>query len=106
MYSLSVIGQIITSKALINSSELDPVNAYDSYVIATNIQWWIGVYASNTFNISHWIFAFKYWSLAVKLEYLRKGEDTDKLNGKFLIALVIGIVANFLLSMFFQLSTV
>ena len=34
LYSLSIIGLLVTSKALINSNDPNPVNAYDSLVIA------------------------------------------------------------------------
>jgi hypothetical protein len=58
------------------------------------VQWWAGFYAALCYNISHWIFAFKYWVLAVKVEMLKKQKDPNKINGRLMILLVAGVFAN------------
>lgn len=73
LYSSAVFGEILTAKSLLNADLADTTEAYKNYVAAIGVQWWFGLYATFSYTISHWIFAFKYWTLALKVELLKKG---------------------------------
>ncbi len=45
-------------------------------------------------DVVHWVFAIKYWSLSVKLELIKSGQNVDKNNTLFTIFYVVGIVIN------------
>lgn len=45
-------------------------------------------------DVVHWVFAIKYWSLSVKLELIKSGQNVDKNNTLFTIFYVVGIVMN------------
>lgn len=68
------------------------------------VQWWAGLYSELCFNISHWIFAFKYWTLAIKVQMLKKGQDPNKMNRRFIIVFAAGIVANVIYCFLIQFS--
>ncbi len=42
----------------------------------------------------HWIFAFKYWTVACKLEQMKSGANPDKYNLWYFVAFAIGAVSN------------
>lgn len=44
----------------------------------------------------HWIFAFKYWSLSLKMEIISVNGDPDSLNTLFYIMFYIGLLLNML----------
>ena len=104
LYSGSTVGLLITAKRLIEANPADPTEAFNNYRTVTRVNWWIGIYAGSCYGVSHWIFAFKYWTVAMKLEWLKKGQDPNKWNNWFLIALIVGILANCFTNWFFQLS--
>ena len=40
----------------------------------------------------HWTFAFKYWTLACKLERIKLGQNPNTFNQRYVVIFVIGIV--------------
>ena len=63
--------------------------------------------ASETcYNIVHWIFALKYWSLSFKIQQLKIGRDADVYNKQLKVAFFIGIFLNSLSALFNNLSAV
>ena len=104
LYSSSTVGLLITAKRFIEANPADPTAAFNNYKTVMRVNWWIGIYAGSCYGVSHWIFAFKYWTVAMKLEWLKAGKDPNKWNNWFLIALIVGILANCFTNWFFQLS--
>ena len=104
LYSSSTFGLLITAKRLIEASPDDLTEAYNNYRTVTRVNWWMGIYAGSCYNVSHWIFAFKYWVVSMKLEWLKTGQDPNKYNNWFLIVLTVGVLANCLSDLFFQFS--
>ncbi len=42
----------------------------------------------------HWIFAFKYWTVACKLEQMKSGANPDKYNLWYCVVFAVGAVSN------------
>lgn len=106
LYSICVFAEIITSKHLLDADSADTAAAYNKYQTAVGVLWWVGLYATSCYAISHWIFAFKYWTLAVKVELLKKLQDPNQLNTKFSVVFFLGIIFNLIAGILFQLSIV
>jgi hypothetical protein len=53
----------------------------------------LGVTAVSSYVV-HWMFAMKYWSIAHKLELMKREEDPDKHNTCYMVLFLIGIVLN------------
>ena len=45
-------------------------------------------------NVVHWIFAFKYWTVACKLEQLKRGANPDEYNSWYTGVFVAGVLLN------------
>ena len=84
LYSGSMVGLLITAKRLIEANPADPTEAFKNYRTVMRVNWWITIYAGTCYNVSHWIFAFKYWTVAMKLEWLKMGQDPNKWNNWFI----------------------
>ncbi len=54
--------------------------------------------------VTHWIFAFKYWTLALKVEKLKQGQDPSTGDRFYRIVLLIGICLNLVGAMMFAIS--
>lgn len=104
LFSLSIVFSFITVKQFVEAGSEASVNDFNRYLISLRVSWWVGLYAALCYNISHWIFAFKYWTLAIKVEQLKKGRDPNLLNRRFMTVLVIGIFANVLYSFLISFS--
>lgn len=44
------------------------------------------------FDVVHWVFALKYWSVSLKIKLISDGRDPDLHNNIFYILLFTGIV--------------
>ena len=104
LYTSSALGELITTKRLIEANSANLESAYNNNITAASINLWIGVYSATCYNVSHWVFAFKYWTVAMQLEWLKKGQNPNKRNRFFFIVLILGILTNCFTSWFFQLS--
>ena len=101
LYTSSDLAKLIATIRLIEASPADLDEAYNKYLTATSVNLWLGVYSATCYNVSHWIFAFKYWTVAMQLEWLKKGQNPNKRNNLFFFVLVVGIIANCLTSLLF-----
>ena len=101
LYTITALAELITTIRLIEAGPADLDDAYNKYITATSVNLWIGVYSAICYSVSHWIFAFKYWTVAIQLEWLKKGQNPNKRNNLFFFILVVGILANFLTSLLF-----
>ena len=60
-----------------------------------------------TFSLSdviHWIFAFKYWTVACKLEQLKRGANPDEYNLCYSVIFWAGIFVNLVTGVIFTLK--
>jgi len=89
---------------LIEASPVDLTEAFNNYRTVYRVNWWIGLFSGSCYTVSHWIFALKYLAVSMKLEWLKTGQDPNKYNNWFLIALTVGVLANCLAVWFFGLS--
>ena len=79
-YAIINIFVLVYSKNLIEASPSDLISAYNSYSrmeFANGFAILITLLCS---NVVHWVFAMQYWTLALKLELLKNGEDPGKHN--------------------------
>lgn len=103
-YSSSIIILIFADRKLVNASPDNPDSVFEDWNIVRQVTWWLALSVNLCYWITHWIFAFKYWTLARKVEILKKGLDPNTLNRKYEIILYLGIIFNFVGAVFFQLS--
>ena len=45
-------------------------------------------------DVVHWIFAFKYWALAWKVQLLKDGKNPDQYNMTFTCVFIAGLTLN------------
>ena len=60
-----------------------------------------------TFSLSdvvHWVFAFKYWTVACKLEQMKRGANPDQYNAWYSVFFGAGIFVNLATGIVFTLS--
>ena len=79
-YAIINIFVLVYSKNLIEASPSGLISAYNSYSrmeFANGLAILITLLCS---NVVHWVFAMQYWTLALKLELLKNGEDPGKHN--------------------------
>ena len=65
LYTSSALGELITTKRLIEANATNLESAYNNNITAASINLWIGVYSATCYKVSHWVFAFKYWTVAM-----------------------------------------
>lgn len=78
----------------INTPSDDVVQLHSSFLALVKGERWFEFLTSVTNvcqNEVHWIFAIKYWSLAAKLELIKKGQDPDKFDRRFQIYMWCGV---------------
>jgi hypothetical protein len=104
LYSGAILGVLITTKNMIEADPNDLSKIYNSYLKAQQVEWWLSLNYNICYWISHWVFAFKYWSLAIKIEYIKKGQDFNSMNNGFRVALIVGVLVNLLSALLFSIS--
>ena len=103
-YSVSMLCLLISSLHLIQADSTQLSIAYSYYRAAFRAEWWVGLACNLCYYNSHWIFAFKYWTLAYKVEQLRRGQDPDSKNLRFTVILISGVILNTVSAILFSLS--
>ena len=95
LYTSSALGELITTKRLIEANSANLESAYNNNITAASINLWIGVYSATCYNVSHWILAVQYWSLSMKLEAMLNGQNiktfTTRIRWYFLAGLLLNI---------------
>ena len=77
-----------------NANEQDLFTAYQKYYRCQVALVVIAVLSQSGYNVAHWVFALKYWTLACKIERIKRGEDSEKQSKKYMIFLTIGVILN------------
>lgn len=95
LYSFALIALTLAAKNLIYADPTNLITAYDTQAVVYKIWWWVALFLALTYWLTHWIFAFKYWNLAVKFEKIKNGKDPNASNRWSLVIMAIGFVFNF-----------
>ena len=96
IFSSTTLILVFYTRNLIDADPRELSAAYRKYVAVSKLQWWITLTGDSTYNIVHWIFGLKYWTLAFKLKQLKTNQDPDKLNRCFTFTFWVGVFFNLL----------
>ena len=67
LYSVATLFSLITVVKVIKADESELKSAVSLNLIAGKVQWWLALFSSFSYWVTHWIFASKYWKLALKV---------------------------------------
>lgn len=73
LYSVAMLAMIIAEKNLIDADPDNVISANNKRTVVFKFWWWIALNQAICYWITHWMFAYKYWTLAVKFEKIKKG---------------------------------
>ena len=71
LYSAGILSLTLATKSLIHANQNDLIKALSTYLMAAKVVWWLGLNCDICYYISHWVFAFKYWTVAIKVGQLK-----------------------------------
>ena len=66
-YSFATFFYLITVVKVIKADESELNRTVSLNSVAVEVQWWLALFSSFSYWVTHWIFAFKYWTLALKV---------------------------------------
>ena len=91
IFSSTTLILVFYTRNFIDADPRELSAAYRKYVAVSKLQWWITLTGDSTYNIVHWIFGLKYWTLAFKFKQLKTNQDPDKLNLCFTFTFWVGV---------------
>ncbi len=77
-FVIANITQHVGFVRLINASESEMTSAYHSFVVGTKCFNYFNMLSEVFSDVTHWVFAMKYWVLSCQLEMMYKREDPTK----------------------------
>ena len=102
-YSFATLFNLITVVKVIKVDESELKSAISLNSISWEVHWWFILLTVISYWVTHWIFAFKYWTLALKVQKLKQGQDPTTDDRFYRIVLLIGICFNLVGAMMFAL---
>ena len=96
LYSFTTLILVFYTRNLIRADSSELNTAYNKYLICQKLFWWVGLIGLAVYNVVHWIFGLKYWSLAYKVEQIKTNKNPDKLNRRLTLVFWAGVLLNLL----------
>ena len=59
-----------------------------------NVYNWLHFISAIVQDVVHWVFAFKYWSLSLKLQIIGENGDPDSINKLLYVLFTVGVLLN------------
>ena len=103
LYSFATLFNLISVVKVIKADESELKSAASLELISWKVQWWFILLEVLCYWLTHWIFAFKYWTLALKVEKLKQGQDPSTGDRFYRMVLLVGICFNMVGAMMFAL---
>lgn len=96
LYSFTTLILVFYTRNLIRADSSELNTAYNKYIAFQKLFWWVGLFGLCVYNVVHWIFGLKYWSLAFKVEQIKTNKNPDKLNRRLTLVFWAGVLLNLL----------